>query len=88
VWASFASDAAGKSYRWLDTENGTIYIPADRDDEWVWLRSARTPTTFFDEEARAYAEATHTICRDRSSAVRAGVSTGRTMTALLRLRIT
>ena len=60
VWLSSSTDETGKTYSWLDTETGTMYIPADRSGEWVWLRSARTPTTFFDEEARAYAETTHT----------------------------
>ena len=37
---------------WLDTEKASLYIPANRDQEWVWERSGRIPTTFFSDEAK------------------------------------
>ncbi|MBP2412179.1 RNA polymerase sigma-70 factor (ECF subfamily) [Arthrobacter stackebrandtii] len=40
---------------WLDTEKMSMYVPADRDQEWVWERSGRIPTTFFSEEAKEVA---------------------------------
>lgn len=58
VWMTTSSDEFGNTRSWLDTETSSMYIPADRDGEWVWERSARVPTTFFDEETEAYALAT------------------------------
>lgn len=40
---------------WLDTETMSMYVPADRDQEWVWERSGRIPTTFFSDEAKEVA---------------------------------
>lgn len=45
---------SGKQWFWLDTEQITIYIPANRQDEWLMVRSGRVPSTFFDEETRAF----------------------------------
>jgi hypothetical protein len=60
LWGSFSTDENGKQYQWLDTEKMTMYIPAHREDEWVWERSGRIPTTFFDEASKEYAERTRT----------------------------
>ncbi|MDJ0318656.1 CU044_5270 family protein [Arthrobacter antibioticus] len=43
---------AGTPVSWLDTEKMSIYVPADRDQEWVWDRSGRVPTTFFSAQAK------------------------------------
>lgn len=51
-WGSFSTDENGKQFQWLDTENMTMYIPANRNNEWVWERSGRIPTVFFDEESK------------------------------------
>jgi len=56
VWASYTSEQDGSEYRWLDTEKSDMYIPADRSGEWVWQRSGRVPTTFFDAKSKAYAK--------------------------------
>lgn len=55
-WGSFSTDQNGKQYQWLDTENMTMYIPANRNNEWVWERSGRIPTVFFDEESKEHAQ--------------------------------
>lgn len=55
IWGSAAVAADGSEYEWLDTEKSTMYIPANREEEWVWERSGRIPTTFFDEKSKAYA---------------------------------
>ena len=60
LWGSFSTDENGKQYQWLDTEKMTMYIPANREDEWVWERSGRIPTTFFDEASKEYAHRTQT----------------------------
>jgi hypothetical protein len=64
LWGSSAIDENGKQYQWLDTEKMTMYIPANRDDEWVWQRSGRIPTTFFDEASKEYAQRTQTGVTD------------------------
>lgn len=56
LWGSFSTDAKGNEFQWLDTENMTMYIPADRSDEWVWERSGRVPATFFDDASKEYAQ--------------------------------
>lgn len=54
VWMTetFAED--GVTYQWLDTEQFDMYVPADRSDEWVWKRSGRVPTTFFDVKTQDF----------------------------------
>jgi hypothetical protein len=54
LWASAAVDENRKEYQWLNTEKQTMYIPADRNQEWVWERSGRIPTTFFDDVSKEY----------------------------------
>ncbi|MGX9899688.1 CU044_5270 family protein [Arthrobacter sp. SA17] len=54
LWGTISVDENGKQFQWLDTENATMYIPANRNDEWVWERSGRIPTVFFDEASREY----------------------------------
>ncbi|MFJ2508554.1 CU044_5270 family protein [Arthrobacter citreus] len=54
IWSSMADTEEGQ-FEWLDTEYSTIYIPANREEEWVWERSGRIPTTFFNESSRQYA---------------------------------
>jgi hypothetical protein len=58
LWGSAAVDENGKEYQWLDTEKQTMYVPANRDEEWVWERSGRIPTTFFDDASKQYVERT------------------------------
>ncbi len=64
LWGSFSTEQDGSQYQWLDTEKMTMYIPANRDDEWVWKRSGRIPTTFFDEASKEYAQRTQTRAKD------------------------
>lgn len=54
VWSTEAVQEDGSSYQWLDTEKFEMYIPAKRTDEWVWQRSGRIPTTFFDAKAKEF----------------------------------
>ena len=56
VWSTEDWPEDGSKYQWLDTEKMDMYIPADRTSEWVWLRSGRVPTTFFDDKARNYVQ--------------------------------
>lgn len=62
LWSSGASKATmkgggdpNKQWFWLDTEKIATYIPANRQDEWVMVRSGRVPTTFFDEGSKEFA---------------------------------
>lgn len=54
VWMSETWTEDGSKYLWLDTEKFDMFIPADRSDEWVWQRSGRVPTTYFDGRAKEY----------------------------------
>lgn len=54
VWMTDSWEPDGVKYQWLDTEKFDMYIPAERSDEWVWQRSGRVPTTFFDEKAQEF----------------------------------
>lgn len=54
VWSTHATEADGSTYEWLDTEKSEMYIPANRSDEWVWQRSGRIPTTFFDTKTKEH----------------------------------
>lgn len=55
VAARYTTLADRTDLAWLDSGKDTLFIPANRSDEWVWDRSARIPTTFFDAKAKAYA---------------------------------
>lgn len=46
------SIGSNTTVQWLDTEKMSMYVPANHDDEWVWDRSGRIPTTFFSEQAK------------------------------------
>ncbi|ALE04770.1 hypothetical protein AL755_03525 (plasmid) [Arthrobacter sp. ERGS1:01] len=48
-------DVSGEPLSWLDTEKMSMYVPANRDHEWIWDRSGRIPTTFFSEQAKEFA---------------------------------
>lgn len=63
-YRSSVVDASGQESTWLDLMTDEMYIPANRNDEWFWNRSARVPTTFFDEASKEkaltdYAAITH-----------------------------
>jgi RNA polymerase sigma-70 factor (ECF subfamily) len=60
VFGTYATDADGRQYAWLQSQPATQYIPADRSQEWVWDRSApSTPVRFFDAESEAYYRAVY-----------------------------
>ncbi|MDD0859984.1 hypothetical protein NHF46_24425 [Arthrobacter alpinus] len=66
LWPSGAAGASpagydgppSKQWFWLDTEKIATYIPANRQDEWVVVRSGRIPTTFFDAETKDFVQKT------------------------------
>ncbi|MET4004788.1 hypothetical protein ABIB48_003533 [Arthrobacter sp. UYCu511] len=78
LWLSIygVQDASGivgsnTTVEWLDTEKMTMYVPANRDQEWVWDRSGRIPTTFFSEQAKEIAMAQAKDIGDASEHLRA-----------------
>jgi len=50
-----ASGEIGVSF--LESYHDELYVPADRDDDWVWMRYARTPIQTFGPESEALAQA-------------------------------
>ncbi len=55
VYAVFSSTETGQQHVWLESQNGQMYVPADRSGEWIWNREAGEAVQFFDEESRAEA---------------------------------
>lgn len=56
VYASFTSTETGEQFVWLQSQNGQLYVPADRSAEWIWNREPGEPVQFFDEGSRQEAE--------------------------------
>lgn len=52
---SSAQAADGSSLSWQETTGGQVYVPADREDEWVWNREDRVPLESSSEAAKALA---------------------------------
>ncbi|MET4061957.1 hypothetical protein ABIB35_003535 [Arthrobacter sp. UYP6] len=48
--------AAGEEFFWLNGQDGQVYVPADRNAEWIWSRDPIAPEQFFDEASRQEAE--------------------------------
>ena len=48
-----SSGGTGGSVSWLEKTGGQVYVPADRDGEWVWNREDRVPIQFSSEAAKA-----------------------------------
>ncbi|GAA1761941.1 CU044_5270 family protein [Agromyces humatus] len=38
VYSGTTSDAEGTEVSWLESQDGTLYVPADRSEDWVWVR--------------------------------------------------
>jgi len=55
VYYSGAQAADGSDVIWLDKTSGQLYVPADREGEWVWNREARVPLESSSEAAKAAA---------------------------------
>ncbi|WP_211882680.1 CU044_5270 family protein [Pseudarthrobacter albicanus] len=45
----------GTQLAWLVRTGGQVYVPADRNGEWIWNREDRVPDTFFSAAAKAEA---------------------------------
>ena len=52
---SGAQAADGTDVNWQETTGGQVYVPADRDGEWVWNRQDRVPLASSSEAAKALA---------------------------------
>ena len=52
---SGAQAADGRDINWQETTGGQVYVPADREGEWVWNREGRVPLASSSEEAKAEA---------------------------------
>ena len=50
---SGAQAADGSEINWQETTGGQVYVPADREGEWVWNREGRVPLASSSEEAKA-----------------------------------
>uniref|UniRef100_UPI003F49A47F CU044_5270 family protein n=1 Tax=Paenarthrobacter ureafaciens TaxID=37931 RepID=UPI003F49A47F len=52
---SGAQTTDGRQVNWQETTGGQVYIPANRDGEWVWNREPRVPLESSSDEAKALA---------------------------------
>jgi hypothetical protein len=50
-----AQAASGSDISWQETTGGQVYVPADREREWVWNREERVPLESSSEAAKALA---------------------------------
>ncbi|CAI3803956.1 hypothetical protein NKCBBBOE_03478 [Pseudarthrobacter sp. MM222] len=55
VYGSSAVGADGSQLSWLEKTGGQVYVPADREGEWVWNREDRVPLESSSEAAKAAA---------------------------------
>jgi RNA polymerase sigma-70 factor (ECF subfamily) len=46
----------GEILSWLTIADDQLYVPADRDDEWIWVREPSRPYEAFSDEGRRLAE--------------------------------
>jgi hypothetical protein len=53
---SGAQAADGSDINWQETTGGQVYVPADREGEWVWNREGRVPLSSSSEKAKAEAQ--------------------------------
>lgn len=52
---SGAQAADGSALNWQETTGGQVYVPADREGEWIWNREDRVPLESSSEAAKAMA---------------------------------
>jgi len=62
--------ATGDYGTYLESQNGQMYIPANRDDDWVWVRDPSTVVQTFGPGSEKQAAADHTNV-ERTEVVRA-----------------
>ncbi|MDN3903166.1 CU044_5270 family protein [Arthrobacter sp. YD2] len=55
VYTTTTSTENGE-FVWLNSQDGQVYVPADRTAEWIWNREPSEPVQFFDEASRLEAE--------------------------------
>lgn len=55
VYTTTTSTEYGE-FVWLNSQDGQVYVPADRTAEWIWNREPSEPVQFFDEASRLEAE--------------------------------
>ncbi len=54
TWHVVADDTPGVAF--LESSTDALYVPADRDDDWVWLRSLARPSQTFGPESERIAQ--------------------------------
>lgn len=53
VFGASTSAVNGKAVSWMEKRSEQLYVPADRDGEWVWNREDGVPISFSSEAAKA-----------------------------------
>jgi hypothetical protein len=55
LYGGSAVTADGTQVSWQEKTGGQVYVPADRDGEWIWNREESVPVEFSSEAAKAEA---------------------------------
>jgi RNA polymerase sigma-70 factor (ECF subfamily) len=53
VYGASTNAANGSQVSWMEKTSGQLYVPADRDGEWVWNREDSVPVSFSSDTAKA-----------------------------------
>ena len=57
VYGAYGADENGVGIGFLTIDESELYVPANRDDDWVWMRGLREPYQTFGPESEAAAQA-------------------------------
>ena len=64
VYSSSTSDGNGGITSYLEGSHEQLYVPQNRDDEWVWMRHAREPVQTFGPASEAFAAQMQSLYED------------------------
>ncbi|SMG29820.1 CU044_5270 family protein [Agreia pratensis] len=76
VYASHGADGNGEITSYLDGYRDELYVPADQDDDWVWMRYAHTPVQTFGPASEAFAAEMQPLYEDELLRAPAGTFYG------------
>jgi RNA polymerase sigma-70 factor (ECF subfamily) len=82
VWSATTADGAGGFTSFLDGYHDELYVPQNRDDDWVWMRYAREPVQTFGPASEAFAAEMQALHEDELLRAPAGTFYGGSPTSI------
>ncbi|NQX36443.1 CU044_5270 family protein [Herbiconiux sp. VKM Ac-2851] len=76
VYSASTGDGAGGFTSFLDGSRDELYVPYDRQGDWVWMRHAREPVQTFGPASEAFAAEMHALEEDELLRAPAGTFYG------------